>query len=190
MQLAQKQNLPVTQQQAWEALNDVALLQRAIPGCESITDAGDRAYDLAMTAAIGPVKARFKGKLRMLNLRPPESYDLAFDGSGGAAGHGQGVASVALLGQDDGTTVLSYSVEAKVGGKIAQIGSRLVDMAAQKLAKEFFERFELLLSERYPSNPAAPVDGTPTAPPLPPVKASLWGRLLRWLGIQAKERTS
>ncbi len=104
---------------------------------------------MLITAAIGPVKARFKGKLQLENLQPPTSYTLRFDGQGGAAGHGKGHAEIRLESTGPNQTVLHYSAHATVGGKIAQIGSRLVDMAAQKMATEFFETFNTKLQERY-----------------------------------------
>lgn len=161
MQLTNQQMLPVNQLQAWEALNDITLLQSAIPGCETITAAGDNAYDVAITAAVGPVKARFKGKLRLENLAPPNSYTMQFEGQGGAAGHGKGHADVRLEAVSARETMLHYTAHASVGGKIAQIGSRLVDMAAQKMATEFFESFNARLAERYGVAPAVEVPAAP-----------------------------
>jgi hypothetical protein len=141
MELTQTHLLPVPLQTAWDALNDPAVLQRCIPGCESITAAGDNAYDVAMTAAVGPVKARFKGRMELTDIVPPTSYRLNFDGQGGAAGFGKGTAQVQLVPEGPTVTRLSYTAHAQVGGKLAQIGSRLVDGAARKLADEFFQRF-------------------------------------------------
>ncbi|GCB04701.1 CoxG family protein [Ralstonia sp. SET104] len=144
MELNQTHLLPVPLQTAWDALNDPAVLQRCIPGCESITpaDGGDNpAYDIAMTAAVGPVKARFKGRMELADVAPPRSYTLHFDGQGGAAGFGKGSAQVQLTPEGPTVTRLAYTATAQVGGKLAQIGSRLVDGAARKLADEFFQRF-------------------------------------------------
>ncbi|NRF69474.1 carbon monoxide dehydrogenase subunit G [Aquincola sp. S2] len=149
MQLTNQQSLPVGQAQAWEALNDITLLQAAIPGCESITPTGPNQYEALVTAAIGPVKAKFKGKLQLENLQPPTSYTLRFEGQGGAAGHGKGSAEIRLEAVSARETILHYTANAQVGGKIAQIGSRLVDMAAQKMAADFFATFNLRLQERY-----------------------------------------
>ena len=149
MQLSQQQTLPVSQAQAWEALNDISLLQAAIPGCEAITPTGERQYEVVVMAAIGPVRAKFKGKLQLENLQPPTSYTLRFEGQGGPAGHGKGHADIRLEAVTATETLLHYSAHATVGGKIAQIGSRLVDMAAQKMATEFFESFNAKLQERY-----------------------------------------
>ncbi|HTJ94916.1 MAG TPA: carbon monoxide dehydrogenase subunit G [Pararobbsia sp.] len=147
----QSQVLPVSQQQAWDALNDPDVLRQCIPGCESIERAGDNEYALAMVAAIGPVKARFQGKLQIEDHVPPRSYKLAFNGQGGAAGFGKGTAEVTLTPLEAGNTQLDYAVHAQVGGKIAQIGSRLIDSAARKLAGEFFSAFDALLRNRYPA---------------------------------------
>lgn len=171
MDLTSQQALPVPQKAAWEALNDTAILQAAIPGCESITPSGENQYELAIMAAIGPVKARFKGKLQLEDLQPPTSYTIRFEGQGGAAGHGKGHATVRLEPNGPNETVLHYTAHATVGGKIAQIGSRLVDMAAQKMAADFFANFTEALSAKYA-----------VAPP-PPAKApeGVLARLLAWL---------
>jgi carbon monoxide dehydrogenase subunit G len=149
MQLNNEQTLPVSQAIAWASLNDMSLIQQAIPGCEGIVEVGENSYEVVVVAAIGPVKAKFKGKLQISDIVAPTSYKLAFEGQGGAAGHGKGTADVTLTAQGDNETLLSYSVHATVGGKIAQIGSRLVDMAAGKMAKDFFETFNAVLTERH-----------------------------------------
>lgn len=172
MQLTSQQALPVNQAQAWEALNDITLLQAAIPGCEGITPTGDSQYEVLVTAAIGPVKAKFKGKLQLENMQPPTSYTLRFEGQGGPAGHGKGTADIRLEPNGPTETVLHYTANASVGGKIAQVGSRLVDMAAQKMATDFFERFNAALQERYR---AAPEPAAAAAP------QGLIARLLAWL---------
>ena len=154
MELSSTQALPVSQAIAWEALNDTSLLQAAIPGCEGITEIGENEYEVIVVAAIGPVKAKFKGKLKLNDITPPTSYTLAFEGQGGAAGHGKGSAEVRLEATGDNETTLHYTAHATVGGKIAQIGSRLIDMAAQKMAKEFFEKFTAVLVERQAPPPA------------------------------------
>ena len=171
MQLTNTQTLPVGQAQAWEALNDISLLQSAIPGCESITASGPNQYEVQITAAVGPVKAKFKGKLKLDNIQPPTSYTLQFEGQGGPAGHGKGSADIRLEAISASVTVLHYNAQASVGGKLAQIGSRLVDMAAQKMATDFFETFNTKLQERY--GVAAPV--VAVAP------AGLLARLMAWV---------
>lgn len=173
MELTSQQTLPVAQNLAWDALNDTAMLQASIPGCESITPTEPNQYDVAVTAAIGPVKAKFKGKLRLEDITPPTSYTIYFEGQGGAAGHGKGNATVRLESQGPNQTLLHYTATASVGGKIAQVGSRLVDMAAQKMAGEFFANFTQALIAKHgvpaPVQEAAPAGG------------GLLARLLRWL---------
>jgi uncharacterized protein len=154
MELTSQQALPVSQAQAWEALNDTTMLMAAIPGCESIAPGAEpNHFDVVVMAAVGPVKARFKGKLRLEDLQPPTSYTLYFEGQGGQAGHGKGQASVRLEPNGPGETVLHYTAQASVGGKIAQIGSRLVDMAAQKMATDFFANFNAALVAKYAPAP-------------------------------------
>jgi carbon monoxide dehydrogenase subunit G len=177
MQLTSQQALPVSQAIAWQALNDTAILQAAIPGCESITATGDDSYEVALTAAVGPVKAKFKGKMKLADINPPESYTIHFEGQGGAAGHGKGSASVKLEPQGEHACLLHYTANASVGGKLAQIGSRLIDMAAQKMAGDFFAAFEQQLAERYPRPADAPVIAAAPNP------QGLWQRLLAWLGL-------
>ena len=172
MQLASQQTLPVSQDDAWAALNDTEVLKACIPGCESIVASGPNQYDVAMTAAVGPVKAKFKGKLKLSDLNPPTSYTINFDGQGGAAGHGKGKAEVRLEPKGPRETLLHYTATASVGGKIAQIGSRLVDMAAQKMAGEFFASFDQQLRQRHG------VVATPEPSVAPP--SGLLARIVAW----------
>lgn len=174
MQLSSEQILPASQARAWAALNDTEILQQCIPGCESIAPAGENQYQLAMTAAIGPVKARFTGKMRLEDIQAPNSYTIHFEGQGGAAGHGKGSAQVVLVAIDDSQTRLTYSVQAQVGGKIAQVGSRLIDMAAQKLANDFFSAFGARLAAE-----AAPVSAD--APATDDGRPGWWERVVAWL---------
>jgi uncharacterized protein len=141
MELTESHSLPVPQQRAWEALNDTAVLKACIPGCESIEPDGETGYAVALTAAVGPVKARFKGRMELTDIDAPRSYKIQFEGQGGAAGFGKGSAQVKLEPEGENATTLTYTANAQVGGKLAQIGSRLVDGAARKIAAEFFKRF-------------------------------------------------
>lgn len=140
MEMSGEQRIPLSQQRVWEALNDPEILKACIPGCESIVRVAENEYKVAMTAAIGPVKAKFSGKLVLSDINPPDSYSLAFEGSGGAAGFGKGSARVRLAAESGGT-LLTYTANASVGGKLAQIGSRLIDGVAKKMSDDFFERF-------------------------------------------------
>lgn len=169
MELTQTHLLPVPLQTAWDALNDPAVLQRCIPGCESLIAAGDNAYEIAMQAAVGPVKARFKGRMQLADIAPPRSYTLHFDGQGGAAGFGKGTAQVELTPEGPTVTRLSYRATAQVGGKLAQIGSRLVDGAARKLADEFFQRFSAEFGPAASATPA--LDGMPAEQAIPDLAA-------------------
>jgi carbon monoxide dehydrogenase subunit G len=140
MEMSGEQRIALAQQKVWDALNDPEILKACIPGCDSIERVSDSEYKVGMTAAVGPVKARFAGKLQLKDLNPPHSYALAFDGTGGAAGFGKGGAAVALTPDGD-ATLLKYTANAQVGGKLAQVGSRLIDGVARKMADDFFVRF-------------------------------------------------
>lgn len=141
MELTETHTLPIPQQDTWDALNDTEILRACIPGCESIDADGENAYLVALSAAVGPVKARFKGRMQLADIDAPNGYTIVFEGQGGAAGFAKGNAHVTLEADGDAATKLSYTAHAQVGGKLAQIGSRLVDGAARKIAGEFFKRF-------------------------------------------------
>lgn len=140
MEMTGEQIIPLSQQQVWEALNDPAVLKDCIAGCDLMEKVTDTEYKVGMTAAIGPVKAKFSGKLMLTDMNPPNAYALAFEGSGGIAGFGKGTAQVSLSPEGSGTR-LSYTAKATVGGKLAQIGSRLIDGVARKMADDFFVKF-------------------------------------------------
>jgi hypothetical protein len=156
MDMTGERYIPLPQQRVWEALNDPEVLKACIPGCDSIEKLSDTEYKVAMTAAVGPVKAKFSGKLQLSDLNPPNSYSLAFEGSGGAAGFGKGGAHVSLAPEAEGTK-LSYTAKASVGGKLAQVGSRLVDAAARKMADDFFSRFDATVAPPAPGAAEAAV---------------------------------
>ncbi|MBI1211204.1 MAG: carbon monoxide dehydrogenase [Alphaproteobacteria bacterium] len=150
MDMSGEVRIPAPQQRVWEALNDPETLRQAIPGCEELTKISDTELEAAARAKIGPVSARFKGKVTLSDLEPPNGYTLSGEGTGGAAGFAKGQAQVTLRPDGDGT-VLHYTVKATVGGKLAQIGQRLIDGAAKKMADDFFEKFSSLAA-----GPAAP----------------------------------
>lgn len=173
MEITGEQIVPTTQQRVWEALNDPAILKQCIAGCESIEKVADNEYKVAMTAAIGPVKAKFAGKLLLADLNPPSSYSLSFEGSGGAAGFGKGSAKVNLAPADAGTR-LQYNAVATVGGKLAQVGARLIDGVAKKMADDFFTKFNAVVA---PAGAAAAPEAAPAsvvkpAAPREPVAAA------------------
>lgn len=135
-----EQLIAAPQQATWEALNDPDVLKACVPGCESITLVNPNEYQVQMTARVGPVSAKFRGRLSLSDIKPPHSYALAFEGQGGPAGFAKGGAQVKLIPEKDQTRLV-YDVKANVGGKLAQIGSRLVDAAARKVADDFFRNF-------------------------------------------------
>jgi uncharacterized protein len=143
MDMSGEVRIPAPQERVWAALNDPETLRKAIPGCEELTKVSDTELEAVARAKIGPVSARFKGKVTLSDLQPPNGYTLTGEGSGGAAGFAKGQAIVKLTPDGDGT-MLRYDVKANVGGKLAQIGQRLIDGAAKKMADEFFEQFSLL----------------------------------------------
>lgn len=157
MELTHSRHLPADRQSVWDALTDPEKLRAAIPGCESIERTGDNEFRLTMAATIGPVKARFVGKLTLTDIVPPERYTLTFEGQGGAAGFARGTARVTLRPEDGGTR-FEDSVSAQVGGRLAQAGQRLIDAAAGKLADEFFSALASSLAgdRRIVSNEASP----------------------------------
>ena len=142
--------LAVTQQQAWDALNDPEVLKRCIPGCDKVEATGENQYAVGVSVKIGPVSAKFAGKITLSEIVPPQSYTIAFDGQGGAAGFGKGNAQVVLTPTATGCD-LAYTVHASVGGKIAQLGQRLIDGAAKGMAEDFFKRFDEDMQRQYPA---------------------------------------
>ena len=132
--------IPASQETVWAALNDIDVLKACIPGCESITKHSETELEATVFAKVGPVKAKFTGTVTLSDLDPPNGYTISGEGKGGAAGFAKGGAKVQLEQAGSGTT-LTYEVTANVGGKLAQIGSRLIDSTAKKMADQFFERF-------------------------------------------------
>jgi carbon monoxide dehydrogenase subunit G len=135
-----EQLIALPQAATWDALNNTEVLMDCIPGCDSIDKQSDNEYLLTMTAKVGPVSAKFKGKMTLSEINPPDSYTLHFEGQGGVAGFAKGGAVVTLT-EDGGDTILKYEVDAQVGGKIAQVGARLITGTAKKLADQFFGKF-------------------------------------------------
>ena len=144
MEMTGEQLIPLAQAEVWRGLNDPEILKQCITGCDSIVLSGDNEYKVSMTAAVGPVKAKFAGKMVITDKNPPNSYSLAFEGSGGAAGFAKGSATVTLT-QEGGQTRMVYTAKANIGGKLAQIGSRLIDGVAKKQADDFFAKFNKIM---------------------------------------------
>ncbi|MBL0422644.1 carbon monoxide dehydrogenase subunit G [Ramlibacter sp. AW1] len=156
MQLKGEEHIPLDPALVWAALNQPDVLKAAIPGCETLEET-EEGFRIGMLAAVGPVRARFNGKLVLADVCAPTSYTLMFEGSGGVAGFGKGTAHVRLA-EVEGGTCLSYEATAQVGGKIAQVGSRLIDGVAARMAGEFFSRFKDCIVPP-PATPEAPAPG-------------------------------
>jgi carbon monoxide dehydrogenase subunit G len=155
MKITGEQLIAAPREAVWRALNDPEILRQAIPGCESLERAGDNAFKAVVSSRIGPIAARFNGNVRLSDLNPPNSYTLTGEGSGGAAGNAKGVAKVRLEPAQGGTRLI-YDVDAQISGKLAQIGSRVVDAAAKMLAGQFFDRFgKVVVGEAPPPKVAA-----------------------------------
>lgn len=177
MELTGQQTLSLPIDKVWAALNDPDILQKCIPGCDTFERVADNQYKIVMTATVGPIKAKFTGKLVLSDIVPPKSYRLKFEGSGGAAGSGKGTADV-QVSEVAGGTLLQYSVSATVAGRLAQVGARLIDGVAKKMADQFFSRFKSILD---PEVKPEQVDGS-GVPPIMQEKstASTRGSGLKW----------
>jgi carbon monoxide dehydrogenase subunit G len=145
MEMQGERRIPASRQRVWDGLNDPEMLKKSIPGCDTIEKISDTEFTAKVTARVGPVKASFSGKVTLSDLDPPNGYLISGEGTGGVAGFARGSAKVALE-EDGDETVLRYGVSAQVGGKLAQIGSRLIDGTARKMADEFFTRFAVAMS--------------------------------------------
>jgi carbon monoxide dehydrogenase subunit G len=141
MEMNNRQHITAPRDRVWAALNDAEMIRNCIPGCETLERLDDNELAATVVLKVGPVKATFKGKVRFENVIEPASMTLVGEGSGGIAGHARGSANVTLTEDADGT-MLTYVVDAQVGGKIAQLGARLIESTSQKLAGEFFRKFE------------------------------------------------
>jgi carbon monoxide dehydrogenase subunit G len=223
MEMLGNRRLGVTQQQAWEALNDPETLKKCIPGCDKFELTGDNQYSVALAVKIGPVSAKFSGKVMLSDIVAPDGYKLTFEGQGGVAGFAKGASSVTLrplasvgtaaeavvappaadgaeavaeTAPAEATPVeaapspagceLDYTVQAQVGGKIAQLGQRLIDGAAKSTADDFFKRFEAEMQSRY---------GPPPAPVVEPVEApaektGVMSGLMKKIGLGKKDDNS
>ena len=172
MEMSNSRLVPAPRGRVFDALNDPDVLKACIPGCESFERSGDRGYRATIAARVGPVSARFVGDVELFDIDAPNGYTMSFKGQGGAAGFANGRAKVSLQPADGDQTTLSYTVSAQVGGKLAQIGSRLIDAAAAKLADDFFARF----AERVAAPAAEAVPALPE--PAARAGANRWVRVL------------
>jgi len=147
MEMTGEQLVLLPQAATWEALHDPAVLKDCVPGCELITKTSDTEYDVLMVAKVGPVSAKFKGKMTVSDADPPRAYTLKFEGQGGVAGFARGEAVISLA-PEGASTRLSYTAKATVGGKLAQVGARLIDGVAKQLAGKFFDSFNKRVSQK------------------------------------------
>ena len=176
MELQGERTIPASVDTTWSALNDPEVLKSCIAGCESLERSGPDAMTAVVALKVGPISARFKGNLSMTNVQAPNSYTINFDGQGGVAGFGKGAADVALTAQSAQQTLLKYTARATVGGKMAQIGSRLIDATAAKITEDFFKAFEAHLQAG-----VAPAEGAVVAVPAPAAEADGNIAKLWWL---------
>lgn len=166
MKMSGEYVIPAGRQAVWDALNDAKVLEDSIPGAESVTRTADDEFEASVQAKVGPVRAKFKGRIKLTDVDPPNGYTITGEGSGGAAGFAKGAAKVALSDAEAGATRLAYEVDAAVGGKLAQIGQRLIQGTARKMADDFFANF----AARFAA-PAEPVPEAAPPPEVPPAAA-------------------
>jgi hypothetical protein len=194
MDMTGERRIPAPRQVVWSALNDPDVLRVSIPGCESLEKQSDTAMKATASVKIGPISARFTGNVQLSDMDPPNGYTISGEGQGGVAGFAKGGAKVNLE-DDGGATVLRYEVHAQVGGKLAQLGARLVDASAKQMADQFFDRFSARVSppaaltsaaaapQHLPAAPGsaavASVAAAPVPPPLPPSSISVSALLPR-----------
>jgi len=164
MEMTGEFRIPAPRQRVWEGLNDPEILKQCIPGCQTLEKVSDTEFNGRVVASVGPVRATFGGKVTLSDLDPPQSYTISGEGNGGVAGFAKGGAKVNLA--EDGTaTVLTYAVQAQVGGKLAQVGSRLIDGVARKMANDFFGHFAAVMAPEQPAPAAAISPEQPASAP-------------------------
>ena len=175
MKMTDEIRIEANRNQVFSALNDPEILRQAIPGCQELDQTSETELTATVLAKVGPVKAKFRGVVTLSDINPPESYTISGEGKGGAAGFAKGTAKV-FLTDDGGATILSYEVNAEVGGKLAQVGGRLIEGTSKKLAGEFFDNFSGLvgLTEAATEEPAA----APVDPPLLWAQAAIVAAIL------------
>jgi uncharacterized protein len=174
MEMTGEHRIAAPRSVVWDGLNDPEVLRQSIPGCDTLEKTSPTEMTATVTAKVGPVKASFGGQVTLSNLNPPESYTISGEGKGGAAGFAKGGADVKLVEDGDGT-LLQYAVKANIGGKLAQLGARLIDGTAKKMADDFFIRFAALMEQRAGAGGArAPAPApTPAAEPVAPAAAEI-----------------
>ncbi len=152
MELSDQQKINASRQQVFAALNDAEILRQCIPGCETLDKLSDTEMTATVVLRVGPVKAKFSGAVTLSNINPPNGYTITGEGKGGPAGFAKGGADIELLEESDGSTTLKYDVKVNIGGKIAQLGSRLMESTSRKLAGQFFDKFAEILEAQNPQN--------------------------------------
>ena len=177
MEMSGEYRIAAPREKVWTALNDPEVLKQAIPGCQDLERTADNEFTAKVRAKVGPVSATFVGKVSLADINPPESYTIAGEGKGGNAGFAKGSAEVRLT-EDGAVTVLNYDAKAQVGGKLAQIGSRLIGGTAKKLADEFFGTFSEIVA---PAGEAAPAEAAPAAQPAAPATERRGVSPLMWI---------
>jgi len=172
MDMTGEERIAASRQTVWEALNDAEILRQCIPGADEVIKVSDTEFAATVTAKVGPVKAKFKGNVTLSDLDPPNGYTISGEGKAGPAGFGKGEAKVSLT-EDGNATLMTYAVTATVGGKLAQLGSRLIDGVARKMAGDFFAAFNALVStdQAGADTPQAAAEPAPAAPVAAPVAA-------------------
>ncbi len=193
MDMNGERRIPAPRARVWDALNDPEVLKASIPGCESLTKLSNDELQATAAIKIGPIAARFTGKVKLSDLDPPKAYTISGEGQGGVAGFAKGGAKVNLDEEDSTATLLRYAVQAQVGGKIAQLGARLIDATAKQMADAFFDRFTAQVTAS-----SAATDAGIAAPPAPvaaagrPASISVWSLIpaepfglprVAWIGI-------
>ncbi len=165
MEMTGEYKIPATRQKVWEALNDPEILKECIPGCQELNKESDTELSATVKSKVGPVSATFKGKVTLSDIDAPNGYKISGEGTGGVAGFAKGGAEVKLADDGDGT-LLTYEATGQVGGKLAQIGSRLIDSTAKKMANEFFGKFAEIVGgdNAAAAAPAAAPEAAPAAP--------------------------
>ncbi len=173
MKLEDQQRIDAPREKVFAALNDAEILRQCIPGCQSLDWTGENQLQATTVLKVGPVKASFKGVVTLSDIVPPESYRISGEGSGGAAGFAKGGADVRLESIDDGqATLLHYNVDANIGGKLAQLGGRLIDSTARRLAAEFFAKFAAIVAPPPEQQAADQAEAIPASAPQPTAVAS------------------
>lgn len=167
MEMTGEFRISAPRQRVWEGLNDPEILKQCIPGCQTLEKVSDTEFNGKVVASVGPVRATFGGKVTLSDLDPPQSYTISGEGSGGVAGFAKGGAKVNLA-EDGAATLLTYAVQAQVGGKLAQVGSRLIDGVARKMANDFFGHFAAVMAPEQPP-PTAAETPQADAPSMAPV---------------------